>query len=94
MVERFLPQLNDDDERNVAEYMATLAAATIAAAPMPASADVLWLKAQLLKRWEAERKAQRPLDAMEPVQIGLGLVAAVVLMAWSVPALVRSFSFL
>jgi hypothetical protein len=74
--------------------MATLGSATIAAAPAPASAHVLWLKAQLVQRWEAERRAERPLDAMEPVQIALGLVAAVVLMAWSVPALVRSFSFL
>ena len=31
---------------------------------------MLWLKAQILKRWDAERRAQAPLDVMEPVQRG------------------------
>ena len=37
---------------------------------MPA---VLWVKAQMLRRWDAERKAQAPLDVMEPLQIAAGL---------------------
>ena len=33
---------------------------------------VLWVKAQMLRRWDAERKAQAPLDVMEPIQIAAG----------------------
>ena len=29
----------------------------------------LWWKAQLLKRWKVERRAQRPLDIMHPIEI-------------------------
>lgn len=94
MVERFLPELDDEDERRVADYMSTLAAATPASMRALPAGEAIWVKAQLLRRWEAERQAQRPLDAMEPVQIGLGFVAAVVLLVWSAPVLMRSLEFL
>jgi hypothetical protein len=51
------------------------------------AADLVWLKASLVQRWTAERQAQRPLDTMQSLHIGLGLVAAVVLFVWSAPAL-------
>lgn len=88
MVERLLPQLTEIDERAVAGFMSGLASSTAAAALVPA-ADLVWLKASLVRRWEAERQAQRPLDAMQSVHIGLGLVAAVVLFVWSAPALLN-----
>ena len=47
----------------------------------------LWWKAQLLKRWEAERRAQWPLDVMQPIEIAGGLVAAGLLVYWSLPYL-------
>lgn len=94
MVERVMPELTGDEERRVAEYMSSLASATMSVAPAPPPAGVLWVKAQLLSRWEAERKAVRSLDAIEPLQIGLGLVAAAVLLVWSGPVLLSSFSFL
>jgi hypothetical protein len=94
MVERLIRQLTADEERRVAEYMSSLASSTIAAAPAPQAASAIWVKAQLLSRWDAERKAMRPLDAIEPVQIGLGLVAAAVLLMWSAPALMSSLAFL
>jgi hypothetical protein len=53
---------------------------------------VLWVKAQMLERWEAERRVQAPLDAIEPFQIGAGLVAAGILLFWSLPALLRVIS--
>ena len=45
------------------------------------------MRAQLLRRWDAERKVQAPLDLMEPLQIVAGLAAAALLLVWSVPSL-------
>jgi hypothetical protein len=75
------------DDHVVAEYMGRLANATPARMGDP---GVLWVKAQLLKRWDAERQAQAPLDVMEPVQILAGLAAAAVLFVWSFPSLVQA----
>ena len=94
MVERLMARLTADEERRVAEFMATLASSTMAAAPAPPAASAIWVRAQLLSRWDAERKATRPLDVIEPLQIGLGLVAAAVLLMWSAPALMSSLAFL
>ena len=76
----------------LAAFMARLAA-------MPAhgrqflDADVLWWKAQLLRRWDAERHAQAPLDVMVPIQLAASLVVAGVLLIWSVPSVIRALSF-
>jgi hypothetical protein len=51
---------------------------------------VLWVKAQMLRRWDAERKAQAPLDVMEPIQIAAGVAAAAVLFVWSLPSLIQT----
>jgi hypothetical protein len=55
---------------------------------------LLWLKAQILKRWDAEHRAQAPLDLMEPVQVAVALVAAMVLFAMSLPSLMRVLALL
>ncbi len=68
--------------------MARLAATPTGDANVP-SAEVVWWKARMLARWDAERKVQKPLDVMEPVQIVAGLVAAGLLLAWSLPSLLR-----
>ncbi len=49
-------------------------------------ADVLWLKAQLIRRWESQRRIQRPLDLMEPIEIAAAAAAVVLLLFWSVPS--------
>ena len=46
----------------------------------------------MLERWEAERRVQAPLDVMEPFQIGAGLIAAGILLFWSLPVLLRVIS--
>jgi hypothetical protein len=79
----------DGDEQVVVDYMERLAKtvpARMSAMPEP---GVLWVKAQMLRRWDAERKAQAPLDVMEPVQIAAGLAAAAVLFVWSLPSLLQ-----
>lgn len=92
MVEWLLRAMSADEEREIAAYMSKLAAATPRQATRVPTADVLWVKAQMLERWEAERRVQAPLDAIEPFQIGAGLVAAGILLFWSLPALLRVIS--
>jgi hypothetical protein len=92
MVEWLLRSVTRDEEQDVAAYMSRLATAGARHAPRLPTADVLWVKAQMLQRWEAERRVQAPLDAIEPFQIGAGLVAAGILLFWSLPALLRVIS--
>jgi len=92
MVEWLVGTMSAAEDQDIAAYMSRLAtASTRHAARLPA-ADVLWVKAQMLERWEAERRVQAPLDAMEPFQIAAGLVAAGILLFWSLPALMRVIS--
>jgi hypothetical protein len=87
MPEGFGRNREQDDDQVVVDYMARLAGSTPARVADP---HVLWVKAQMLRRWDAERKAQAPLDVMEPVQIAAGLAAAAVLFVWSLPSLVQA----
>jgi hypothetical protein len=79
----------DEDEEVVVEYMERLANTVPARMSQVPEPGVLWVKAQMLRRWDAERKAQAPLDVMEPVQIAAGLAAAAVLFVWSFPSLLQ-----
>ncbi len=82
--------LNDEDERTVAGFMSRVAAPPgewRAADPMQ-----LWWKAQLLRRWDAERRAELPLDVMDAVQVAGAAAAAVVLLTWALPTVLRAFT--
>lgn len=78
-----------DDEHVVVDYMKKLANTVPTRTSQMPDAGVLWVKAQMLRRWDAERKAQAPLDVMEPLQIAAGLAAAAVLFVWSLPSLLQ-----
>ena len=69
--------LIDTDETAVATFLSRVANLRVpdpdSRIPEPAQ---LWCKAKLLERWEAERRAQRPLDIMQPIEIAGGLAAA------------------
>jgi len=82
-------EITAEEEQTIAAFMARLASAPLPAAQQPAEAAVLWLKGQLLRRWEAQRRVQAPLDVMEPVEIAVSLAAAVALLVWSLPSLIR-----
>ena len=85
MVER--TTLSEDDERAVAAFMAR-----VAALPAPATLrdpSHLWWTGQLVRRWDAERQAQQPLEVMERVEIVAGLAAAAGLLFWVVPTISR-----
>jgi hypothetical protein len=80
-----------DEEQEIGAYMAKLGASPLPRMARLPDADLLWVKAQMLRRWELERKVEAPLDMMEPVQIAAGLVAAGVLLVWSLPSLLKVF---
>ena len=79
-----------DDEQVIVEYMTRLANTVPSRLSHVPDPNVLWVKAQMLRRWDAERKAQAPLDVMEPIQIAAGLAAAAVLFVWSLPSLLQT----
>lgn len=79
-------ELSEQDERAIAAFMTRVASLPTAAAAGP-DAMQLWWKAQLLRRWDAERRAQLPLDLMQPVEIAAGLAAAAFLLYLSIPRL-------
>jgi hypothetical protein len=74
------------EERAIAAFMARLAG-TVDAPGATADPAALWWKAQLLRRWDAERVASRPLDVIEPLEIAGGLIAAGLLLFWTLPSL-------
>lgn len=80
--------LSHEEERVVEAFMARVASLrTPNLDPGIPDHAQLWFKAALLKKWEAERRASRPLDIMQPIEIAGGLVAAGLLLYWSLPYL-------
>ena len=81
--------LRDDEERAIATFMSRVANVRIPDLESPTvSSNTLWWKAKLLDKWEAERRAHWPLDIMQPIEIAGGLVAAGLLLYWSLPYLI------
>ena len=74
------------EERVVAAFMDRLRTAPLSVSPHIPGADVLWLKSRLIRQWDAQRKVRRPIDVMEPVELAAGVMAAGLLLAWSVPS--------
>ena len=72
------------EERVVAAFMDRLRTAPLSVSPHIPGADVLWLKSRLIRQWDAQRKVRRPIDVMEPVELAAGVMAAGLLLAWSV----------
>ena len=80
-------ELTEADEQVVSVFMARVAALPGMAALRDPSQ--LWWKAQLLQRWDAQRRAEAPLDVVERIEIVAGLAAAAVLVVWVAPAVIR-----
>jgi hypothetical protein len=94
MFELFSGNLTPEEEDAVAAFMERAAVLPDAQrAPLP-DPTVLWWRAQLVRRWNSERKAQAPLDVIDPIQIVAGLIAAGLLLVWTLPSVVRAFSFI
>ena len=67
------------DTLAVAAFMHDVASHPVSATPLP-NPDYLWWKAQILRRWEAERAVVQPIEVGERVQVGIGLAGAVALL--------------
>jgi len=73
---------DDHDEKMLVAWMHQFAALPMEPASLPDPA-YLWWKAQLLRRWDAQRTAAAPLETGERVQVAIGLGGAAVLLALS-----------
>ena len=80
--------LEETEEHAIAQFMSRVANLRIPdpGSRIPAASDLL-CKAKLLAQWDAERRVQRPLDIMQQIEIGGGVVAAGLLIYWSLPYL-------
>jgi hypothetical protein len=77
-----------EDEELVRGFMMKVRRLPIGGAA-PGGPQVLWWKAQLLRRWDDERRVQAPLEVMERLEILAGVAAAVLLLSWGLPPLAR-----
>jgi hypothetical protein len=70
-----------EQEEDVRAWMMELAAIPMNGGPLP-DARSLWWKAELLKRWDAQRQAVAPIERAEPVHVSIGLTGAIILLVW------------
>lgn len=92
MTDWFTPQLTADEERAVAAFMARLATVPTPETDLQRGPGALWWKAQLLRRWNDQQRAARPLAVMAPVQLGASLVAAALVFLWALPSLTTALT--
>lgn len=72
-----------DEQQELSEitaWMHELASAPLDAGAMP-DPSLIWWKAQLLRRWDAERQATQPIEVGERVQVGIGVGGGLLLLA-------------
>ena len=69
-------------------FMRGLAAAPDAAHALPDPA-VIWWKAQLLRRWQAERAASAPIERMRWVELAAGFASLAAFLVWQWQSLVN-----
>ena len=96
-----------DSEADVASHIASCASCReavtavrwmrhMAEQPAPGHAlpnpDVIWWKAQLLRRWEAERRSAAPIERMHTTELVAGLISLAVFVVWQWSGLMRAFS--
>ena len=70
----------------VATWMRTMADTSAEPHALP-DPHVLWLKAQLVHRWNATRRAEAPIDAMERAQVVVLLIGLAGILVWQLPRL-------
>lgn len=67
-----------------AAWMLQLAALPVEGVRLP-DPGLLWWKAQLVQRWDAQRRAAEPLETGQHVQVGIGLAGCAALLVWLWP---------
>ena len=83
---RYERNLTAAEEQGLSAFMRKLQTAALDREPRMPGADVMVLKAQLIRRWEAQRRTVRPIELMEPFELVATAAAAVLLLFWSVPS--------
>ena len=63
----------------VRQWMQEFAAVPLPEGRLP-EAQLLWWKAELLRKWDEERKAIAPIERAEPITVTVGVIGALVLM--------------
>jgi hypothetical protein len=79
-------ELGPEDEAAIAAFMQRVAELPHLAASLPPPAFVL-RQAQWRRRWEGERRMQRPLDIVLPLQVAAGLAGLGLLLFRALPQL-------
>jgi hypothetical protein len=74
--------VDSEADKQLAQWMETLAAEEPIPQPPAVTAAEIWQKAELLRRWDAQRKAAAPIEAGERAQVGVGLIGALLLLLW------------
>jgi hypothetical protein len=92
MMNWFSREVTPDEDRAIAGFMARLAATPAPRTPAPAGHGAIWWKAQLLRRWDEERRAAKPLAIMEPIQLAAALTTAALVFLWALPSLANALS--
>lgn len=69
----------DRDHIVVRQWMQEFAAVPLPEGRLP-EAQLLWWKAELLRKWDEERKAIAPIERAEPITVTVGVIGALVLM--------------
>ena len=77
--------VSEPDEARIAAFMTRVAALPVRQAM--ADPMQIWWKAQLLRRWDAERKVVAPIDFMQPVELLAGAGCLVFLLYRVLPYL-------
>ena len=88
----FTTDVTADEERAIAGFMARLAATPVPQPPALAGHAAIWWKAQLLRRWDEQRQAAKPLAVMEPIQLVAALTTAALVFLWALPSLASAVS--
>jgi len=70
----------DREDAVVREWMQQFAAVPLGETRLP-EAQLLWWKAELLKRWDEERQTVAPIERAESLHVTIGVVGALVLLA-------------
>jgi hypothetical protein len=76
-----MTQHHEDDDlvAEVTAWMEQLATEPLPLSPPPDPA-LIWLKAQMLRRWDAERRTTAPIDLGEYAQVGFGAAGSLLLL--------------
>jgi len=74
-------------------WMRRMADTTAEAHALP-NPDVIWWKAQLLRRWDADRRAAAPIERMHKAELFAGLVSFAGFLAWQWSGLTKMLSSL